>query len=126
MLKYLLSYTYQVCQWALVCWLCMQLRPCSRPGASFSQKQDLRSVLSLNIFASYASFTEAAWTRGQTPVRRSFGIVFESPRGRGNIFSSPARAGPIGNIESLGPIGGRASVIAPLPERLTGLIEGSL
>ena len=50
--------------------------------------------------------------------------MFESPRGRGNIFS-PARAGPIGNIESLGPVGGRVSVIAPLPERLPGLIEGS-
>ena len=41
-------------------------------------------------------------------------------------FSSPARAGPIGNIESLGAAGGRVSVIAPLPERLPGLIEGSL
>ena len=52
--------------------------------------------------------------------------MFESPRGRRNIFSSPARAGPIGNIESLGPVGGRVSVIAPLPERLPGLVEGSL
>ena len=42
------------------------------------------------------------------------------------MFSSPARAGPIGNIESLGRVGGRVSVIAPLPERLPGLIEGSL
>ena len=69
---------------------------------------------------------KAAWPRGRTPVLRSFGIVFESPRGRGNIFSSPARAGPIGNIESLGPLGAGVSVIAPLPERLPGLIEGSL
>ena len=28
-------------------------------------------------------------------------------------------------IESLGPVGGRVSVIAPLPDRLPGLIEGS-
>ena len=42
------------------------------------------------------------------------------------FFSSPARAGPIGNIESLGPVGGRVSVTAPLPERLPELIEGSL
>ena len=42
------------------------------------------------------------------------------------FFSSPARAGPIGDIESLGPVGGQVSVIAPLPERLPGLIEGSL
>ena len=40
-------------------------------------------------------------------------------------FSLPARAGPIGNIESLGPVGGRVSVVAPLPERLPGLVEGS-
>ena len=52
--------------------------------------------------------------------------MFESPRGRGNIFSLPVRAGPIGNIESLGPVGGRVSVIAPLLERLPGLIGGSL
>ena len=50
--------------------------------------------------------TKLAWPRGGTPVLRSFGIVFEAPRGRGNIFSSPARAGPIGNIESLSPVGG--------------------
>ena len=31
-----------------------------------------------------------------------------------------------GNIENLGPVGGWGSVIAPLPERLLGLIEGSL
>ena len=42
------------------------------------------------------------------------------------IYSSPARAGPIDNIESLGPVGGRVSVIASLPERLPGLVEGSL
>ena len=30
------------------------------------------------------------------------------------------------NIELLGPVGGWVSVIAPLPERLPGLIEGSL
>ena len=29
-------------------------------------------------------------------------------------------------LKNLGPVGGRVSVIAPLPERLLGLIEGSL
>ena len=68
----------------------------------------------------------AAWPRGRTPALRSLGTVFESPHGRRNIFSSPARDGPIGNIESLGPVGGRVSAIALLPERLPGLVEGSL
>ena len=75
---------------------------------------------------SFTAGSQAAWPRGRSPVLWSFGIVFEFPRGRGNIFSSPARAGPIGNIENLDPVGGRVSVIAPLPERLPGLIEGSL
>ena len=53
--------------------------------------------------------------------------MFESPRGRRkNCFSSPALAGPIGNIKALAPLGAGFSVIAPLPERLPGLIEESL
>ena len=52
--------------------------------------------------------------------------MFESPRGRRNIFSLPALAGPIGNIEGLDPVGGLGSGIAALPEWLLGLIERSL
>ena len=53
--------------------------------------------------------------KGFTPlgrgVERQFfgayiGTAFKSPRGRRNMFSSQARAGPIGNIESPGPVGG--------------------
>ena len=60
--------------------------------------------ITLVIFFKYTSLL-AAWPRGQTPALWSLGTVFESPRGR-RKNSSPARTGPIGNIESLSPIGG--------------------
>ena len=54
------------------------------------------------------------------------GFCLRIPSRKRKHNSSPARAGPIVDIESLGPVGGQISVIAPLPERLPGLIEGSL
>ena len=67
---------------------------------------------------------------GRGVERQLFGAsaLCSNPLAEGETCSSPALAGPIGNIESLGPVGGLGlhSVIAPLPERLPGLIEGSL
>ena len=46
----------------------------------------------------------------------------QAPKARCSIPAATLK----GKIESLGPVGGRVSVIAHLPERLPGLIEGSL
>ena len=79
-----------------------------------------------------------AWQRGRTLVLRSLGTMFGSPRGRRNFFlfaSSEqlsvalamhlARWSYRAILNSLAPLGAGVSVIAPLPERLPGLIEGS-
>ena len=64
--------------------------------------------------------------------------MFDSPRGRRNIFSLLAQAsspslwqciwlaGSMDNTEFFGPVGAGLSAIAPLKERLPELIEGSL
>ena len=53
--------------------------------------------------------------------------MFESPHGRRNIFFLRQLALVLlAILKALAPLGAGVSVIAPLPERLPGLIEGSL
>ena len=66
---------------------------------------------------------QGPWSRGRTAALLSLGTVFDDPRERKNIFpstSSPSRC--FGDASA--PLGAGDSVIAPLPERLPGLIEG--
>ena len=72
------------------------------------------------------SLESAAWPRGQTPVLRNFGTVFDSPRGRRNIFLCQLLLVLLATLKALAPLGAGVSLITPLPERLPGLIEGSL
>ena len=78
------------------------------------------------------------WSRGRVSVLWSLGIVFVSPRRRRNFFPfassdhlSVASAMHLARwsckaiLNSLAPLGAGVSAIAPLPDRLPGLIEGS-
>ena len=81
----------------------------------------------------------ARLAEGLNTLFLSLGIVFYSPRGRRNFFlfaSSDqlsvalamhlARWSYRAILNALAPLGAGVGIIAPLPERLPGLIEGSL
>ena len=61
------------------------------------------------------------------PVLQSLCTVFESPRRKKEtFFLCQLLLVLLAILKALAPLGAGISVIAPLPERLLGLIEGSL
>ena len=78
------------------------------------------------------TYHDAPWPRGQTPVLLNLGTMFDPLAEEGTFFSfnqlSVALAMHLvlwAILNALAPLGAGVSVIAPLPERLLGLIEGS-